>query len=92
MREPDFRYDNLQPGRVLRDAFREKGLRVTEVAEELGVHYVTLSAILHDRKDAGLEIALKLSEKCGLPDDLVPILTLKRKIARLTKNRLEPKF
>lgn len=82
----------VQPGKILRDAFRAKGLRVTDVANELGVHYVSLSAILHDRKDAGLEIALKLSHLCGLPDELVPTLTLRRKIARLTKNRLEPKL
>lgn len=55
------------PGSVLKEEITNRGIKSSELADEIGVSRSIVSDILHEKRNITAEIALKLEQFLGLP-------------------------
>ena len=58
---------NATPGQIVSEARKKSGLTQQQLAELLGVHFVTMSKIERGKSEIGVDLILKLKEVLGIP-------------------------
>lgn len=78
----------IHPGAILKRELKQRGVKSNELANTLGEHKQTISAILNEKRGINAKLSIKIGEALGIDNDYFMILQAVYEVSEANKTKL----